>query len=55
MPQISHSLTAVIKGKMAEAYGNPMWPALELVRTIAAAGKELADVLVRFCILPMQY
>ncbi|KAH7934322.1 hypothetical protein HPB49_024902 [Dermacentor silvarum] len=38
---------SVIKGKMAEAYGNPMWPALELVRTIAAAGKELADVLIQ--------
>ncbi|XP_070383908.1 RNA polymerase II-associated protein 1 [Dermacentor albipictus] len=41
------SSPAVIKGKMAEAYGNPMWPALELVRTIAAAGKELADVLMQ--------
>ncbi|KAL3183808.1 hypothetical protein MRX96_033878 [Rhipicephalus microplus] len=29
------------------AYGNPMWPALELVRTIAAAGKELADTLMQ--------
>ncbi|KAH8030308.1 hypothetical protein HPB51_006740 [Rhipicephalus microplus] len=38
---------AVIKGKIAEAYGNPMWPALELVRTIAAAGKELADTLMQ--------
>lgn len=41
------SSPAVIKGKMAEAYGNPMWPALELVRTIAAAGKELAHVLIQ--------
>ncbi|KAK8758439.1 hypothetical protein V5799_003927 [Amblyomma americanum] len=41
------SSPAVVKGKMAEAYGNPMWPALELVRTIAAAGKELAEVLMQ--------
>uniref|UniRef100_A0A131YV41 Rna polymerase ii associated protein 1 n=1 Tax=Rhipicephalus appendiculatus TaxID=34631 RepID=A0A131YV41_RHIAP len=41
------SSPAVIKGKIAEAYGNPMWPALELVRTIAAAGKELADILMQ--------
>lgn len=41
------SSPAIIKGKVAEAYGNPMWPALELVRTIAAAGKELADVLIQ--------
>lgn len=35
----------VVKGKVAKAYGNPMWPALELVRTLAAAGRELAEAL----------
>ncbi|XP_037524115.1 RNA polymerase II-associated protein 1 [Rhipicephalus sanguineus] len=41
------STPAVIKGKITEAYGNPMWPALELVRTIAAAGRELAETLLQ--------
>lgn len=41
------SSPAVVKGKMAGAYGSPMWPALELVRTVAAAEKELAQVLMQ--------
>ncbi|XP_077530477.1 RNA polymerase II-associated protein 1 isoform X2 [Haemaphysalis longicornis] len=38
---------AMVKGKVAKAYGNPMWPALELVRTLAAAGRELAEALMQ--------
>ncbi|CAN8022736.1 unnamed protein product [Ixodes persulcatus] len=38
---------AVMSGKMAQAYGSPMWSALELVRSLAAAGRSLADTLLQ--------
>ncbi|CAN7995342.1 unnamed protein product [Ixodes hexagonus] len=38
---------AVVSGKMAQAYGSPMWSALELVRSLAAAGRSLAETLLQ--------
>ncbi|KAG0437528.1 hypothetical protein HPB47_017400, partial [Ixodes persulcatus] len=44
---VKSAVKAVMSGKMAQAYGSPMWSALELVRSLAAAGRSLADTLLQ--------